>query len=156
MKTLTFYFLALIAVGCAGQQRGIKQVDELEHRTLSNKKLIIRFEKVDTVVENERHIKVSRSYYFDKERKNLLLITIYENQLRPRRGFQLLYIFSDSKLAKVKTIPSKMVCRRCNGEYYFSNDSLIYKSEVNYSAKNIFSFVDDSKTLSSKVLYRMQ
>jgi hypothetical protein len=156
MKILLFYFFGLIAAGCAAQSQGTKQIDALERRALSKKKMIIRFEKVDTIDEIGRHLEVSRSYYFDRDRKNLLLITVNEKQSWPHSGFRLWYTFSDNKLVKITTIPSKMVCRRCNAEYYFSNDSLIYKNELNYSVKNIFSFLGDSKRVSSKVLNTMQ
>ena len=151
MKTCLFYFFGLIAVACSAQPQPARTVT-VNLGNLPKKKLIVRFEKVDTTDESGRHFEVSRSYYFDRERKNLLLITVNEKQFHPRTGFLVWYTFSDNKLLKVTTIPSKNICRQCSAEYYFSNDSLINKNEQNYSVKDINRFLDDSKKLSKKVL----
>ncbi len=120
------------------------------------KNVRVRFERVDTVNENGTRYDVARSYYFDKNRENLLLITVYENQPTLRKGSRFLYTFSGNRLIKARVMPAKTVCHLCHADYYFSNDSMVYKNELSFSFNNSFLLLDDSKKLASKVLSKAQ
>jgi hypothetical protein len=151
MKFLFAFFFALASIFCHGQKRNPKTIDSLERKALSLK-YPVRFEQLDTVDEEGRRFLVNRSYYFDNNKENLLLITAFENQVFPRRGLRVLYTFSDNQVVKIRTIPSKYTCRKCNAAYYFDNDSLFQKKEIKFSVKNTGSLLKDSKKLASKVV----
>jgi hypothetical protein len=55
-------------------------IDDLERRAVSGKKLPVRFKKADTIEESGKRLEVGRSYDFDKEQINLLLIAIHAKQ----------------------------------------------------------------------------
>lgn len=154
MKLVLLCVFSLIAVQCMAQFQEAKEIDALELKTRMMNKLLIRYEKADTADENGRHFEVTRSYYFDSNRENLLLITAFENQFLPHMGLQIWYTFSNNKLVKVRAMPSKMVCRKCTAEYYFWNDRFVRKNEQNFAVQNVLSLLDDSKRLSSKVLHK--
>ena len=128
-----------------------REVDGLEKKLLKQLELVVRFERVDTTVEQEG-VQLRRSYYFDQKTKKLVLITAYENQQRPRKGFQLHYTFVDNQLVKASVIPSRMACKTCRAEYYFSNDKLVHIKEAGFYVKNVAALLEDSRLLSSKFL----
>ena len=154
MKVVLFFALSFFNVVCVAQsqEQEAKAIDVLERKAMDQKKSIMRIERMDTADGSGRRLEVTRTYFLDEARKNLLLITAYENQQSPNKGLQVVYTFSNNRLVKVNAAPAKSVCRKCNAAYYFSNDTLFHKREQNFAVQNAFSLVDDSKRLSARVL----
>jgi hypothetical protein len=154
MKAVLLFVFSLLAIVCKAQSeaQGTKSIDALEKKTMDQKKAILRIEQVDTTEGGGRRLTVTRTYFLDEARKNLLLITAYENQQSPNKGLQVVYTFSNNTLVKVSARPANSVCRRCMAAYYFSNDSLIDKREESFSVPNALSLIDDAKRLAARVL----
>jgi len=154
MKGGLLFVCILLSITCMAQsqEQDVKAIDALERKTIDQKKSIIRIERMDTTDGSGQRIGVTRTYFLDEARKNLLLITAYENQESPGKGLQVVYTFSNNRLVKVNTTPANSVCRKCNAAYYFSNDNLIHKREQNFAVQNAISLINDAKRLSARVL----
>jgi hypothetical protein len=154
MKWILLLVFSLLNAICIAQppEQETKAIDVLEKKVMDQKKSIMRIERIDTTDGSGKRLEVTRTYFLDEARKDLLLITAYENQMSPKKGLQVVYIFSNNKLAKVSVMPAKSVCRKCNAAYYFSNDSLFHKNEERFIVPNALSLVPDSKRLAARVL----
>lgn len=154
MKVILLFAFGWFTVVCMAQspEQETKAIDALERQTRQQKKVILRIERVDTTGESGHRLEMTRTYYLDADKKNLLLVTAYENQQSPTKGLQVLYTFSNNRLVKVSAMPAKALCRQCSATYYFANDTLFYKREQNFAVQKAFLLLDDSKRLSARVL----
>ena len=150
MKKVEFVTIALLVILSAeAQNPKIRFIDSISHK-INMDNTILLFSELPDTVDIRTGLKFSQrnSYYFDWRQKELRLIDVYrfdrltkshvaarafrKNKKIPS-GTEIQYVFFRNDLVKVKVTPSEQQCRQCSGEYYFSNDELIFKNEQHYS-----------------------
>ncbi|MGZ5220557.1 MAG: hypothetical protein ACXWC7_10770 [Chitinophagaceae bacterium] len=113
--------------------------------------LLIMFEVLDTVDASGRKITMSRSYYFDKQRRTVSSVRENYNPKKPDKGIQVIYSFAANKLTSVTVIPSKSTCRKCETQYSYSNDTLLSNQENRYVTVNSATFIKQAHFFQSKL-----
>ena len=113
--------------------------------------IMLMFELLDTVDASGKNINMSRSYYFDKQRRMISSIRENDNPRKPQRGTQVIYSFSDNKLTAVTVIPPKSTCKNCASRYYYSNDTLLSKQENRYTNIDSGIFINQAHFFQSKL-----
>jgi hypothetical protein len=151
--------MSLIIFLSQAQDPKIQFIDSIVSGISRNNTILLFTELRDTVDNLTGHKYSQRnSYYNDWVHKELRYIEVYRfdklqrrhNEIRffSRRnknssGNQIIYIFLRNQLIKAKITPSPKQCRQCFGEYYFWNDKLIFRNEVNLSEEKN-DFVDNA------------
>src|SRR4030095_11791300 len=113
--------------------------------------ILIMFEILDTVEASGKNITMSRSYYFDKQRRKISSVRENYNPKKPQKGIQVIYSFAANKLTAVTVIPSKSTCRKCETQYYYSNDTLLSKEENSYVQVNSTTFIKQAHFFQAKL-----
>ena len=113
--------------------------------------IMLMFELLDTVDASGKNINMSRSYYFDKQRRTMSSVRENDNPQKPKKGTQVIYSFGQNKLSAVTVIPPRSTCRNCETRYYYSNDTLLSKQENRYTKVNSATFIKQAHYFQSKV-----
>ena len=112
---------------------------------------LMMFEILDTVDASGKNITMSRSYYFDKNRRRISSVRENYNPEKPKKGIQVIYSFAANKLSSVTVIPSKSTCRKCETKYYYSNDTLLSKEQNRYVIVNSTTFIKQAHFFQAKL-----
>ena len=112
---------------------------------------LMMFEVLDTVNASGNKITMSRSYYFDKRRRMISSVRENYNPKKPKKGMQVIYSFQANKLTSVTVIPSKSTCRKCETQYYYSNDTLLSKEQNAYVNFNSTIFIKQAHFFQAKL-----
>ena len=113
--------------------------------------ILVMFEVLDTVDPVCKKINMSRSYYFDKQRRTISSVREYTNPRKPEKGAQVVYSFAENKLTAVTVIPPRSTCRNCATQYYYSDDSLLSKNENHYTNSDPTMFIKQAHYFQSKL-----
>lgn len=152
MKKITVLLL-LLAVGTyvAAQSMDTVLIVKKARKFKPSENILIMFELKDTVDASGKNITVSRSYYFDKEKRKISSVREHDNPRKPDRGTQVVYTFAANKLTTVTVIPPKSACRNCETLYYYSNDSLLSKQENRYTNADPTIFIKQAQNFQAKL-----
>jgi len=148
-KAVLVAIAPLVILSVEAQNPDVRFIDSVSHK-INMDNTILLFSELPDTVDIRTGLKFSQrnSYYFDWRQKELRLIDVYkfdklakkhmvERAFRKNKkipsGTEIQYVFFRNDLVKVKVTPSEQQCRQCSGEYYFSNDELIFKNEQHYS-----------------------
>ena len=113
--------------------------------------ILLMFEVLDTVDVAGKNSSMSRSYYFDKEKRKISYVREYYNPRKPEKGTQVIYSFAANNLSAVTVIPPRSTCRNCESRYYYSHDSLLSKEENPKVNVNSAVFVQQARYFQSKL-----
>jgi hypothetical protein len=152
MKKVVSVVVVLFTISVVEAQNAqVQFIDSVSHK-INMDNVILLFSELPDTVDIRTGLKFSQrnSYYFDWRQKELRLIDVYrfdkltkkhkaETAFRKNKnlppGTEIQYVFFRNKLVKAKVTPSAQQCTQCSGEYYFSDDELIFKNEQAYSER---------------------
>lgn len=138
MKYLITALMVLGIVAEAGaQESSVKKIDSLAKTIRPQKLIFVSFRRID-VIDSLTGARSSlyHHYYFDKARRELRSVHVYENDKKHKAGRQIAYTFYDDEVIKVTFIPAAKECKQCKAEYFFSEGKLIYRTEVKVPPQN--------------------
>jgi hypothetical protein len=160
MKKVVLVAIALLVIlSVEAQNPKVQFIDSISHK-INMDNIILLFSELPDTVDKRTGFKFYQrnSYYFDWSQKELRLIDVYrfdrvtkdrmiERAFRKNKkipsGTEIQYVFFRNSLVKVKVTPSVQQCTQCSGEYYFSNDELIFKNEQHYG-QQANNFIEDA------------
>jgi hypothetical protein len=152
MKRITvLLFLITAGTYVAAQTMDTVRIVKKARKFRSNEHILIMFELLDTVDAGGQKFSMSRSYYFDKQRRTVSSIREYDNPRKPDKGRQVIYSFGDNKLTAVTVIPARATCKNCTSQFYYLNDSLLSKEENQYTNANSAIFIKQAHYFLTKV-----
>jgi hypothetical protein len=151
MKALFLTALFLFQLLSANSQDVASDMNRLHHeKAKPHQQWLMRFEKVDTTDSRTgRKFSVSRSYYFNKARRQLQTVQIQE--VNKRHGLAMTYSFYDNKLTKVTVTPPRSECRKCSKSYYFWNNKLHISNDTSDLKEKAHAYIKEAAFLKNKM-----
>ena len=167
-KTIHLISLTLASVLFAeGQELQTNFIDSVAERHNSCKTILL-FSQIHDTMDNQTGKKYTQqiSIYYDRVHKQLRDIDVYNfNEMIDAHTIQkafrrqkkiplsthIVYTFFNCSIVKVKIHLSENSCKECLGEYYFQNDTLINKKEINISVEKKDKFIGDATAYLGKL-----
>jgi hypothetical protein len=127
MNTYVLVILLLLPSFLLAQKSEVAIINRIEKSYKIKNQQLVRYEKVDTLNYGDGKMNGYRYYYISKKARELSSIAVRENGGHHKKGWQIIYSFSDDRLIKITYTPAPNKCRRCKAEYYFQDDQLLYR-----------------------------